>query len=170
MEQHELIKIVSGGQTGVDRGGLDAAIYLGIEHGGWCPRGRRAEDGRIPEMYRLVEMPQRDYVARTEQNVIDSDGTLILYRDQLTGGTELTYKLSLKHSRPQLCIDLLLLRVDDDADQQAVTLQQARTKVLNFLQTKNIRTLNIAGPRESTSPGIQREAETFLVYVLDNQR
>lgn len=87
-------KIVSGGQTGVDRAGLDVAIQLGIDHGGWCPKGRRAEDGRIPGCYQLAEADSDEYAFRTERNVVDSDGTLILFFATLRGGTELTYRLA----------------------------------------------------------------------------
>ena len=76
-------KIVSGGQTGVDRGALNAAIALGIEHGGWCPAGRVSEDGTIPSRYEMTETDSADYPTRTQQNVIDSDATLILYEQKL---------------------------------------------------------------------------------------
>ena len=99
-------RIVSGGQTGVDRGALDAAISLGIEHGGWCPRGRLAEDGRIPDMYHLKETNSTEYWVRTERNVIDSDGTLIIHSGKLRGGTELTFRLARKHDKPCLLVDL----------------------------------------------------------------
>src|SRR5688572_12994856 len=89
-------RIVSGGQTGVDRGALDAAIALGIEHGGWCPRGRLAEDGQIPRRYQLTETKTSKYRERTERNVLDSDGTLILFRALLSGGTELTRRLAVQ--------------------------------------------------------------------------
>ena len=94
------MKIISGGQTGVDRGALDAAISLGIPHGGWCPRGRLAEDGRIPDRYQLRETDSPDYPSRTEQNVLDSDATLILYRGRIAGGTEFTLRLAQQHGRP----------------------------------------------------------------------
>ena len=101
-----LKKIVSGGQTGVDRTALDVAIQLGLEHGGWCPRGRMAEDGRIPECYQLTECAEPDYRLRTEQNVIDSDGTLILFHEPLTGGTRLTRRFARKHIKPYLPLPL----------------------------------------------------------------
>ena len=161
-----LHKIVSGGQTGVDRAALDTAISLGIDHGGWCPRGRRAEDGRIPNGYRLKETSQRDYSIRTEQNVIDSDGTLILYRHQTTGGTELTRKLALKHHRPLLCIDLeaaFLSFANEVPDANSVDHDHP---LIGWFEQHQIQTLNIAGPRESTCPAIARQAQQFLLNVL----
>jgi hypothetical protein len=154
MLPNQLRKIVSGGQTGVDRAALDVAIYLELEHGGWCPAGRRAEDGRIPTEYHLQETVQRDYSIRTERNVVESDGTLILYRQKTAGGTELTRKLALKHRRPHLCIDLA-----QSADSGLASLNR-------WLFDHNIQILNVAGPRESSSPGIGRQTEAFLVQAL----
>src|SRR4030042_6079458 len=96
------MKILSGGQTGADRSALDVAIALGISHGGWCPRGRLAEDGRIPDRYQLRETDYREYAVRTEQNVVDSDATLILCSGVLSGGTELTLRLAERHHGPHL--------------------------------------------------------------------
>ena len=80
-----IIKIVSGGQTGADRGGLDASIHCELPHGGWCPKGRKAEDGRIPDKYQLVEMSTSDYLSRTEANVVDSDATVVFTDKAATG-------------------------------------------------------------------------------------
>ncbi len=154
MSLHKVEKIVSGGQTGVDRAALDVAVFLDIEHGGWCPLGRRAEDGPIPARYQLKETRERDYSIRTEKNVVESDGTLILFRDQTSGGTELTRKLALKHRRPLVCIDL------NSAHSNEVC------NVGDWLENHHIRVLNIAGPRESTCIGIGRQAEQFLVQAL----
>jgi hypothetical protein len=145
-------KIVSGGQTGVDRGALDAAIELGIAHGGWCPRGRLAEDGRIPRRYRLAETDSPEYRARTEQNVLDSDATLILYRGRLSGGTELTLQLALTHGKPCLAVDL----------EAAPELDAIR----RWLAESAPEILNVAGPRESQCPGIASEAADFLRRLL----
>jgi hypothetical protein len=149
-----LQKIVSGAQTGVDRAALDAAIFLEIPHGGWCPKGRRAEDGVIPDRYELKETTSRDYSVRTEQNVIDSDGTMILFRDEMSGGTLLTLKLAQKHHRPFLCIDL-----DEFAQKEDLV----PSSILNWIADQNIGVLNVAGPRESSSPGIGKMVEAFLV-------
>jgi hypothetical protein len=145
-------RVISGGQTGVDRAALDTAIALGIDHGGWCPRGRLAEDGRIADRYQLVETASPEYAVRTEQNVIDSEGTLILYRRALRGGTELTYRLALKHARPHLLIDLET--EPDPADAR------------EWIHANNISILNVAGPRESSAPGIARQSQHFLERVL----
>ena len=102
-----LSQVVSGGQTGVDRAGLDAAIFHNIPHGGWCPEGRRAEDGRIPDDYCLKETESRNYTVRTKQNVIDSDGTLILFEDSLSRGTGLTAKFARQNTRPLYSLDII---------------------------------------------------------------
>jgi hypothetical protein len=146
------MKIISGGQTGVDRAALDTAIALGIPHGGWCPRGRLAEDGRIPDCYQLRETETTDYAVRTEQNVLDSDATLILYRGNLSGGTKLTAELAERHARPYLLVDLAApLHVAD---------------VLTWLDAHRPAVLNIAGPRESQPPGIAAQAAEFLTSVF----
>ncbi len=145
-------KIVSGGQTGVDRAALDVAIELGIAHGGWCPRGRLAEDGRIPARYLLTETDSPDYPVRTERNVLDSDATLILCRGRPAGGTELTLRLARRHGRPALVVDLA---AKPDAG-----------KVRRWLARHARGALNVAGPRESQSPGIAAEAAEFLRRAL----
>ncbi len=89
-----LARIVSGGQTGVDRAALDVAIARRLPHGGWCPRGRRAEDGAVPARYALREHASPDYAARTERNVVDSDATLVLAIGSPTNGTALTVRLA----------------------------------------------------------------------------
>lgn len=146
------MKIISGGQTGVDRGALDAAIERGVPHGGWCPRGRMAEDGRIPDRYGLREADSPDYAFRTEQNVLDSDATLILYRGRIAGGTELTLRLARQHGRPHLVVDL------DAAAEPA--------EVRRWLDEHAVETLNVAGPRESQSPGIGAMTRQFVGHML----
>lgn len=148
-----LTRVLSGGQTGVDRAALDVAIARGIPHGGWCPRGRRAEDGRIPERYLLRELASRAYAARTERNVVDSDATLVLAIGTPTDGTALTVRLAAEHARPVLVVDL-------DAP-------PAPTTVATWLAEQHVRALNVAGPRESTHPGIHDRAAAFLGHVLD---
>ena len=146
-------KIVSGGQTGVDRAALDVGIALGIPHGGWCPRGRLAEDGAIPRRYRLVETESPDYAQRTEQNVLDSDATLILCRGQPTGGTDLTWRLARRHGKPHLVVDLA----------QPMDWPVAHRWVARY----GTATLNVAGPRESQCPGIHAQASEFLRRLLE---
>jgi hypothetical protein len=145
-------KIVSGGQTGVDRAGLDAAMALGIDSGGWCPKGRRAEDGVIPARYVLRETPTADYRQRTEWNVRDSGATLILTRGEPTGGTALTQRLADAYGKPCLVVDL---QTDPDAH-----------AVRSWIAASRIGVLNVAGPRESGCPGIGAQATTFLVGCL----
>ena len=144
--------IVSGGQTGVDRGALDAAIAMQVTHGGWCPRGRRAEDGRLSDDYDLRETSSSKYYVRTEQNVIDSDGTLILTVGDLKGGTKLTFRMAEKHHRPCFVVDL-----SDVLDFDETQL---------WLSENSIEILNVAGPRESTSPGIAAMSQQFVTELI----
>jgi len=95
-----ITKIVPGGQTGADRGGLEAARWCGLPHGGWCPKGRLAEDGAIPATYELQEMPTDDYPSRTEANVVDSDTTAVITKGRPTRGSLLTIQLARKHGKP----------------------------------------------------------------------
>lgn len=147
-----LQKIVSGGQTGVDRAALDAAIELGLPHGGWCPRGRLAEDGPIADSYDLRETESRKYHVRTRMNVQDSDGTLIVHRGPLSGGTELTLRFTQLHARPVFRIDLNESFVPET--------------FFRWLAERQIAVLNVAGPRESSCPGIAVAARQLLVRLL----
>jgi len=146
---------VSGGQTGVDRAALDVALELGIPCGGWCPKGRKAEDGALPLRYPMRETPDEDYAQRTEWNVRDSDGTLVLNRGLLDGGTALTVELAQQHRKPCLVMDLE--RETDPAVVRA------------WMGWHKIRTLNVAGPRESKSPGVYRRTAAFLRQLLTTQ-
>ena len=152
MNAYRPTKIVSGGQTGVDRGALDAAIALQIPHGGWCPRGRLAEDGPIPDRYDLLQTDSSDYPARTRRNVVDSDATLVLHRGQISGGTELTVRLATRAGRPCMTVDL--------------NCPPSLADVADWLQRQDARVLNIAGPRESQNPGINALAREFLERLL----
>jgi len=149
-------RIVSGGQTGVDRAALDAALELAIPHGGWCPRGRLAEDGRIADRYELRETATADYAQRTEQNVLDSDATLILHRGALGGGTLLTRQLAARHNKPCLVVDLA--NPTPAADVQ------------RWLHSHAVKVLNVAGPRESQSPGIGQQARQYFLELFRSQR
>lgn len=148
-----VLRVISGGQTGADRGALEAAIQIGIEHGGHCPAGRRAEDGRIPDRYRLIETESADYAVRTERNVLGADGTLLVTRGAPTGGSALTAALARKHNRPLLHLDL-----DAGGDPVAA--------VREWLAAREIRCLNVAGPRESSCPGIAQDVRALLVNAL----
>ena len=146
------VRVISGGQTGVDRAALDAAIGQGIPIGGWCPLERRAEDGRIPDRYPLQSTPSADYAERTEWNIRDSDATFILFRGTLTGGTRLTAELARRLGRPLLTRDVLKA-VDVDA-------------IADWLAANRVHVLNCAGPRESGAPGIEDDATRVLTAVF----
>lgn len=147
------LRIVSGGQTGVDRAALDAGRALGIPSGGWCPRGRRAEDGRIPRRYPLAETRSREYGERTRCNVRDSDGTLIINRGTLDGGTLLTVRLARDAYRKPLFLIQLGRRIE-------------AVRFAAWLARHRIRVLNVAGPRESKRPGIYRASRSLLMRLL----
>lgn len=148
-----LQKFVSGGQTGVDRAALDAARRLRLSQGGWCPRGRRAEDGPIPSWYPLRETPSRSYDQRTRWNVRDSDGTLIINRGPLDGGTLLTFALARKTFAKPVYVQQVERRLD-------------RRRFRVWLRRKRIRILNVAGPRESKRPGIYKQAAEVILGLL----
>jgi Circularly permutated YpsA SLOG family len=149
-------KVISGGQTGVDRAGLDAAMEAGFKAGGYCPKDRRAEDGRIPDIYPLQELQEREFYFRTEKNVIESDGTLILNKGELTEGTRLTYDYAEQHGKPVLIVQLDSERL------------MAPPDVVRWINGQQIITLNIAGPRESKfTEGIYREAYEYLKRLFD---
>jgi len=150
-----LRKIVSGGQTGVDRGALDAALAAGFPCGGWCPAGRKAEDGPIPDRYPLAALASADYAERTRQNVLDSDATLILHFGGPTGGTLRTLQLCGQHQKPYLAIDAA-----------AVDPEEAGARAAAFVDEHAIEVLNVAGPRESTHAGARAYAETAVAALL----
>lgn len=143
-----LERVIAGGQTGVDRAALDAAMAQGIDAGGYCPRGRRAEDGRIADTYPLTELPSPAYAARTRANVECADGTLILTFGPLTGGSALTARAAHASRKPCCVIDLA----------QSSDVRRAH----EWLVTSGVRVLNVAGPRESRLPGAYRHARRFL--------
>ncbi len=142
------VRVLSGGQTGVDRAALDAALDLDLAVGGWCPLSRRAEDGPIPGRYPLRETPTANFAQRTEWNVRDSDGTLILYRGALTGGSARTAEHAVRYGRPLLVLDLAA--APDPA------------AAVDWVRRHGVRVLNCAGPRESGAPGIYVEARAWL--------
>jgi hypothetical protein len=146
------LKIVSGGQTGADRAALDFAIEHGIPHGGWCPKGRLAEDGPLSDQYNLEETPSAEYLQRTEFNIRDSDGTVIFtVSKSLAGGSLKTALFAQKLGKP--CLHL-------SRDRRQPT---ARSALQRFLQDNQIRVLNVAGPRASEEP----EVGAFVKRVLE---
>lgn len=150
-----LLKIVSGGQTGVDRGALDAAIATGTPCGGWCPAGRRAEDGIIPELYPLRETPSPHYSVRTRQNVIDSDATLIIYFGELEGGTANTLTFCRDQHKPCYCLD---------AQQQDPA--QAAQLISQFIIEHAVAVLNVAGPRASKQGRAQAYTAETMTHLI----
>ncbi|HUW38608.1 MAG TPA: putative molybdenum carrier protein [Rhodocyclaceae bacterium] len=143
-------RIISGGQAGVDRAALDWALEHGLPHGGWCPKGRIAEDGPLDSRYALQETESAGYRQRTRQNVIDSDGTLILNCGELTEGSLTTLRFAERFEKPCLVVQL-----DEDIPAGA-------RRAIEWIRTNGIAVLNVAGPRESKSPGIYRLALAFL--------
>lgn len=148
-------RIISGGQTGADRAGLDAGRLLALEIGGYCPKGRRAEDGQIPDEYPLIELSSAEYPPRTRANVEASDATLIFTAGAPDRGTALTIRLANKAKKPLLCLDVAAYDVGVIAE-----------KITPWLAEVRPRTLNIAGSRESTSPGIYDRVKAVLLIAL----
>ncbi|MBI4366097.1 MAG: putative molybdenum carrier protein [Deltaproteobacteria bacterium] len=146
-------RILSGGQTGVDRAALDVARALGIPCGGWCPKGRLAEDGVIPSAYPLMETPSAEYAQRTEWNARDADGTLVLTYGAPSGGTAYTIACARRLGKPCLVMDL---RASPDP-----------AAFQRWCAAHAIAVLNVAGPRESRAPGeIGRSAKRVLEPLL----
>jgi len=148
-------KIISGGQTGADRAALDVAIKLGILYGGWIPKGRITEEGPLPEQYQMQEMPTESYADRTEQNVIDSDGTLIICRGRPTGGSDYTREMALKHKKQLLHVDLNQTSSFD-----------AGSLISSWIKLYQIKTLNVAGPRASKDPNVYVDVFRILEWAF----
>ena len=142
-----VLTVISGGQTGVDRAALDVALELGLPCTGWCPKGRRAEDGPLPARYPLRETPSAAYPQRTSWNVRDADGTLILHAGGLDRGTTLTERIARRRGRPVLVLD---------------TRSAEASAIRNWIDAHAVARLNVAGPRESRSPGIYETACRLL--------
>jgi hypothetical protein len=150
------VKVISGGQTGADRGGLDAAIGLGLDHGGWRPKGFRAEDGAISAKYRLTETRSRGYGERTGANVREGDVTLIFDGGGgLTGGSRLTAEICRRRSKPFMVV---VVPVD----------RRRFRKLTAFLERHRPGVINVAGNRESKCPGIQEAVRRIMTAVLSD--
>lgn len=148
----KVLKIISGGQTGVDRAALDVALWHGIKCGGWCPDGRLDEFGKIPDHYPVQELEGGGSAERTFQNVKDSDGTVILYSIELRSGTEQTIRFCIELERPHQPIDASRIATED-----------AAKVIADFVRKNKIDTLNVAGSRESEWP----EGYDYAFRALD---
>jgi hypothetical protein len=155
-ENSRIVKIVSGGQTGADRGGLDAAIELDIPHGGWCPKGRLAEDGIIPDKYKQTETNNKNYAKRTEKNVVDSSATSIFTNGTPTGGSKKTAEFAEKHGKPYICLDT--------GKSETETTEQLIDWTRNLRNPQIV--LNVAGSRESKAPGIQKQVAKIIRNLI----
>jgi len=147
-----LAKIVSGGQTGVDRGALDAALAAGFACGGWCPKDRNAEDGPIPDKYPMTLLAGGGYRQRTVMNVLDSDGTAILFNQSLSGGTLYTHDVCRRERKPYIVLDAT--QISESA---------AAAPIVRFIEEHGIQVLNVAGPRLSR----WAEGHGFALRVID---
>jgi hypothetical protein len=151
-------KIISGGQTGVDRAALDFAIKFDIPHGGWITKGRIAEDGILDDRYKLQEIPEPSYPRRTLKNILESDGTLIISQGPLTGGSDYTRKMAISRNKPIFHIDL-----------NQVNAFRAAENIRNWIFDNKIEILNVAGPRKSKDPDIYKNVLNILeaAFYLD---
>jgi hypothetical protein len=146
------VSIVTGGQTGVDRAAMDIALSLGLRLKGWCPLGRWAEDGPVPEVYPLRETPGVDPGQRTSWNVRDADATLVLIMGTVSGGTALTVEEARQAGKP--CLQVAFAESPD------------LDRIRDWMSRNHVHSLNIAGPRESEEPGIYRKARQFLAALF----
>lgn len=151
--------LVSGGQTGVDRGALDAAMLAGTPCGGWCPAGRKAEDGRIDPKYSLQETSSNQYIVRTRQNVRDSDGTLVIYFGTHEGGTTRTIEFCRELHKPCYCLNAL-----------HYSPEEAASLIKQFIDDQQISTLNVAGPRASKQCEAQHYTQSTMSLLIDLQQ
>ncbi|MDX1697408.1 MAG: putative molybdenum carrier protein [Thiohalobacterales bacterium] len=152
---NQMLRIVSGGQTGVDRGALDAALESGVDCGGWVPAGRKAEDGTVPDIYPVKELIGGGYDDRTRKNVQDSDGTVIIYFDSLSGGTEQTLRYCLSEAKPYLLID-----------GQEIAVERSAERIAAFIGKLEGECLNVAGPRGGSEPRAYSYAKTAMMKAI----
>jgi hypothetical protein len=152
---YKIEKIISGGQTGADRAALDFAIDHNIPYGGWLPKGRITEDGTLSYKYHLQEMPTEDYSKRTQMNVLDSEGTVIISNGFLTGGSAVTREFAIEHNRPWIHLDM-----------KELSLEEAAGKMISWLTEHEIRVVNVAGPRAGKDPAIYDTVWRLLKATL----
>ncbi len=151
------MKIISGGQTGVDRAALDVALKHGIDCGGWCPAGRLDEFGRIPDRYPVRELVDGSFTERTLQNVKDSDGTIIIYSGELSGGTEQTVRFCRELEQPHQLIDA-----------SKISPEHAAKLIADLVRKHKIEIFNAAGPRQSEWPeGYGYAYRALNLFLLD---
>lgn len=155
----KLQRIISGGQTGADRAALDVALAFGFPCGGWCPAGRLAEDGCIPMVYPLDELPKGGYRQRTIKNIECSDGTAIFYFGRPTGGTELTLATCIRLGKPYQLVDAV-----------EIGPVRAGSMLASFIEQCEIDVVNVAGPRESSAPGVYDYVRTAVESLIDVER
>lgn len=158
--------IISGGQTGADRGALDAAISAGVDHGGYCPAGRRSEDGCIPDRYDLIETSSSGYEERTRRNVAMADVTLIITSGEMTPGSKLTLAIVETMDKPHINIDLT---ADDLKGGRGLKTIINVVRSYIIVKSENISRpiiINVAGSRESKCPGIQKTTELIMFNVI----
>ncbi len=148
------LRIISGGQTGVDRAALDFALENQIDCFGWCPKGRKAEDGVIPNTYPLKEAETSGYEKRTLKNVEESQGLMVFVDGEPDNGTILAIDHAEKQNKPIYIIHL------------SMNVEDQETGILDFLEDQEVTIVNIVGPRESNSPGIYRKTKSFLEELI----
>lgn len=150
-----LKKIISGGQIGADQAALDVAIKMGIAHGGWIQKGRKTQSGFLPKKYNLKEMPTASFIKRIEQNVVDADGTVIVSHGRLSGGANYSQKMTTKHKRPCLHIDLSIIPIFI-----------AASRINAWVKEHNIEVLNVTGSRASEDPKIYNETMLIIENAI----
>ena len=168
------IRIISGGQTGADQGGYDAAIKMQLEYGGWIPKNRKSENGKIPEKYKnLKEVDSSNYLVRTEKNILASYGTIIFLGDiRPTGGSKRTIDFCLKHNKPYLIVKLCDIYPSGKGFVGQERQKELEHLILDFIKKLYIiyptdhPVINIAGSRESKCPGIQKKVEEVIINVV----
>ena len=160
MNNSSITTIISGGQTGADRGALDAALKEGVKTAGFVPKGRLAEDGQVDTKYNLKEMPTKSYPPRTRANVRLADFSAIFTNGEITGGSLLTKNFCLRLGKPYLHIDVSLFNSSTNRLDVMRTLDHQ-------IRHSDAKSLNIAGTRESQSPGLEKEVYDFLVEFFN---